>query len=149
MGVAPFPRAELFIPPLLLGLQCMAQLCSSSPEHFLGLCHPGVSAQGHRALALPAAGRGQCTDILICLQSQVKASADLGRVDGDSQVRICQVWMVRSQILCALRKALCFTHHISAGSTPDFSRGLGKPELLNLKCRHSDPCKWGLVPLGL
>lgn len=48
--------------------------------------------------------------------------------------------MVGTQILCALRKALCFSHCISVGSTPDFSQGLEKSELLNPKCRHSDSC---------
>lgn len=60
--------------------------------------------------------------------------------------------MVRSQILCMLRTALCFSHRISVGSTSDFSQGLVKPELLNPKYRHSDSrlclrgrCKSGAV----
>lgn len=48
--------------------------------------------------------------------------------------------MVRSPVSCVLRKGLCFSHHISVGSTPDFSQGLVKPELLNPKGRHSDSC---------
>lgn len=62
---------------------CMAQLCSSSPELFLGMCHPGVSAQGHRALALTAAARGQ-----------VHRHPDLPSVSNEGLNRFWKGWVV-------------------------------------------------------
>lgn len=83
MGVAPLPKAEVFIPPQLFGFTLYGPALQLLPRAFPGYVSPWGLSPGHRALTLTAAGR-----------TQVHRHPDLPSVSSEGLIRFCKGWTV-------------------------------------------------------